>query len=156
MLRSVGHRTHKVSPSVDNERGDIEIGIYIVLPCGQDNHPPPRPLLLDFTITHDRFGLSNLHTNGKLTQCLRSTGPPQTDGVLNNATHIGNNHYRQNYDELPEPVVFLTVSVSTSGRVNEEFLRLLFLDVNREASVLTGELSEESTDSIPFHSSLFG
>ena len=58
LLRSVGHRvkTHKVTPAVGNERGDIEIGKYIVLPRGQDNRLPPRPLLLDFTMTHDRFG----------------------------------------------------------------------------------------------------
>ena len=66
MLRSVGHRvkTHKVTPAVGNERGDIEIGKYIVLPRGQDNRLPPRPLLLDYTMTHDQFGRSNLHTNG--------------------------------------------------------------------------------------------
>ncbi len=39
------------------------------------------PLLLDYTMTHDRFGRSNLHTNGKLTHCLRSTGAPQPDGI---------------------------------------------------------------------------
>ncbi len=41
-FRSVGHRvkTHKVTSAVDNERGDIEIGKYIVLPCGQDNLLP--------------------------------------------------------------------------------------------------------------------
>ena len=53
MLRSVGHRvkTHKVTPAVGHEHGDIEIGRYIVLPCGQDNRLPPRSLLLDFTMT---------------------------------------------------------------------------------------------------------
>ena len=38
----------------------------------------------------------------------------------------------------------MTVAASTSGRINEEFLHLLFLHTNREASVLVGELSEES------------
>ena len=146
LLRSVGHRvkTHKITPAVGNERGDIEIGKYIVLPRGQDNRLPPRPLLLDYTMTHDRFGRSNLHTNGKLTHCLRSTGAPQPDGALNNAARIENNHYRQKYAELPEPVVFMPVAASTSGRINEEFLRLLFLHANREASALAGELPEES------------
>ena len=95
-------------------------------------------------MTHDRFGRSNLHTNGKLTHCLRSTGAPQPDGALNNAARIKNNHYRQKYAELPEPVVFMPVAASTSGRINEEFLRLLFLHANREASALAGELPEES------------
>ncbi len=35
-------------------------------------------------------------------------------------------------------------SVSTSGRVYEDFARLLFLHTHREASILAGELSEES------------
>jgi hypothetical protein len=66
LFRSVGHRvqTHKVTPAVGNERGEIEIDKYIVLPRGQDNHLPPRSLLVDFTMTHDRFGRSNFHTNG--------------------------------------------------------------------------------------------
>ena len=95
-------------------------------------------------MTHDRFGRSNLHTNGKLTHCLRSTGAPQTDDTLNNDARIKNNHYRQKYAELPEPVVFMSVSASTSGRINEDFLLLLFLCVNREASALAEELPEES------------
>ena len=95
-------------------------------------------------MTHDRFGRSNLHTNGKLTHCLRSTGTPQPDDTLNETTHIENNHYRQNYAELPKPVVFMPVPASTSGRINEDFLRLLFLHANRETIVLVGELPEES------------
>ena len=41
--------------------------------------------------------------------------------------------------------MFLPVTVSTSGRINEETLRLLFLHPNRETSTLAGEVSEEST-----------
>ena len=41
-------------------------------------------------------------------------------------------------------MVFLPVTVSTSGRINEETLSLLFLHTNREASALAGEVSEES------------
>ena len=51
-------------------QGDIEIGKYIVLRRGQDDLLPPRPIQLDYTMTHDRFGHSNLHTNGKLTHYL--------------------------------------------------------------------------------------
>ena len=119
--------------------------LYIVLPRGQDNRRPPRPLLLDYTMTHDRFGRSNLHTNGKLTDYLRSTGAPQSDVALNNDAHIKNNHYQQKYAEPPEPVVFMPVAASTSGRINEEFWILMFLHSNREASPLTGELTEDSS-----------
>jgi hypothetical protein len=95
-------------------------------------------------MTHDRFGLSNIHTNGKITSCLRSTGEPQADVALNNPPRIKNNHYRQKYDELPEPVVFIPVGASTSGHINEEFWRLLFFHVHRDPSDLAGELPEES------------
>ena len=54
-----------------------------------------------------------------------------------------NRHYKRIYAELPDPVVFMPVTVSTSDRINEETLRSLFLHANREASALTGELPEE-------------
>ena len=43
-----------------------------------------------------------------------------------------------------DPIAFLTVTVSTSGRVYDDFVRLLFLHAHREASILPGELPEES------------
>ena len=70
-------------------------------------------------------------------------GTPQSDGTLNTATQVENRHYKRLYPELPNPVVFLPVAVSTTGRINET-LRLLFLYVNREASALAGEVPEES------------
>ncbi len=36
------------------------------------------------------------------------------------------------------------MTVNTSGRVCDDFVRLLFLDTHRETSVWTGELPEES------------
>ena len=57
-------RIYKVAPSVVNERGDIEIKDYIVLTHGEDNRLPPRPLILDVTMTHDRYGRTTLYTNG--------------------------------------------------------------------------------------------
>ncbi len=67
-----------------------------------------------FIVKKTLIGRCNLHTNGKLTHCLRSTGAPQPDGALNNASRIKNNHYRQKYAELPEPIVFMPVAGSTS------------------------------------------
>ena len=70
----------KITPAVWNERCDIEIKDYVALlrgerqlstslpaDSGQDNCLPPCPLILDFTMTHDRFGRSRLHPSGKLT-----------------------------------------------------------------------------------------
>ena len=53
-------------------------------------------------------------------------------------------HYRQIYADRPDPIVFLPIAVSTSGRVYEDFVRLLFLHEYREVSILAGELPEES------------
>ncbi len=66
ILGSVGHRVkiHKITSSTDKERGlgDIEIKDYVVLqnPQEQTNSlPPPHTLILDFTMTHTRFGRVN-------------------------------------------------------------------------------------------------
>ena len=65
LLGSVGYRVkiHKITPATDKERGDIEIKDYVVLqkPQTQDNRlPPPHTLIIDYTMTHIRFGCSNL------------------------------------------------------------------------------------------------
>jgi hypothetical protein len=80
LLHSIGHRvkTHRVTPGDGNERGDIEIKDYVILPRGEDD------------------------------------------------------------------IVFLPITVSTSVRVYEDFARLFFSHAYREASILTGELPEES------------
>jgi len=84
LLRSVGHRVkpHNVTPVVGDERGDIEIKDYVILPRGEDHRLPPHTLVMDVTMTHDRYGRSTQHTNGVLTNRLSSTGEPQPDGAL--------------------------------------------------------------------------
>jgi hypothetical protein len=59
----VGQRVkiHKITPATGKERGDIEIQDFVVLqkPQEQANRlPPPRTLILDYTMTHTRFGRS--------------------------------------------------------------------------------------------------
>jgi hypothetical protein len=58
LLRSIGHKfkIHRTTSSTDNERGDIEIKDYVFLPHGEDDRLPPRTLVMDVTITHDRYG----------------------------------------------------------------------------------------------------
>ena len=99
---------------------------------------------MDVTMTHDRYGRTTQHTNGALTHRVSSTGAPQPDGALNKAARMKIRHYRQIYADRPDPIVFLPIAVSTSGRVYEDFTRLLFLHTHREASILAGELPEES------------
>jgi hypothetical protein len=77
---------------------------------------------------------------------VSSTGAPQSDGVLNKVARmkIRRYRYRQIYTDRSDPIVFLPVAVSTSGHVYEDFTRMFFLHAYREASILTGELPEES------------
>ena len=53
-------------------------------------------------------------------------------------------HYRQLYINRPEPIAFMPVAVDTTGRIYDDFSRLLFLHAHREASALANELPEES------------
>jgi hypothetical protein len=95
-------------------------------------------------MTHDRYGRTTQHTNGTLTHRVSSTGDPQSDGVLNKEARMKIRHYRQIYTDRPDPIVVLTIAVSTSGRVYEDFTRLLFIHAHPEVSILAGELPEES------------
>jgi hypothetical protein len=46
-------------------------------------------------------------------------------------------YYRQIYTHRTDSVVILPITVSTSGRVYEDFTRLFFLHTCREASILS-------------------
>jgi hypothetical protein len=149
ILGSVGHRvkTHKITPATGKERGDLEIKDYVVLQKPQeqaDRHPPPRTLTLDFTLTHTRYGSSLVHTAGQLTNTRRSDGAPEPDDALRVVARKKILHYRQLYLNRPDPIAFLPVAVDTTGRIYDDFSRLLFLHANREASALANEIPEES------------
>jgi hypothetical protein len=62
---SEGHRVkiHKITRATGKERGDLEIKDYVVLQKSQeqaDRLPPPRTLILDFTLTYTRYDFSRL------------------------------------------------------------------------------------------------
>ena len=95
-------------------------------------------------MTHIRFGRSHLHPMGQLTNTTRSDGTPEPDGSLKEVTRIKIRHYRNVYLNRPDPIVFIPLTVDTTGHLYDEFIRLLFLHTHRESSVLADELSEES------------
>jgi hypothetical protein len=69
ILGSVAHRVkiHNITPATGKERGDVEIRDYVVLQKPRDLTdclPPPRTLILDFTLTHTRFGRSQMSSLG--------------------------------------------------------------------------------------------
>ena len=68
-------KIHKITPASGKERGDIEVKDYVVLQKPRDSSdclPPPRALIMDFTLTHTR----------QLTHTRCSDGAPDPDGAL--------------------------------------------------------------------------
>ncbi len=73
-------------PATGKERGDIEIKDYVVMQKPQPQTtrlPPPHTLIMDYTMTHVRFGRSHLHPMVQLTNTIldghptnRATGQP--------------------------------------------------------------------------------
>ena len=115
ILGSVGHKV-KIGPTTGKERGDLEITDYVVLQNPQeqtDRLPPPRTLILDFTMTHPRYGRSHVHLSGQLTNIRRSDGAPEPDGALRESARTKIRHYRQLYINRPDPIAFMPVSVDT-------------------------------------------
>jgi hypothetical protein len=149
ILGSVGHRVkvHKNTRATGKERGDLEIKDYVVLQKPQeqsDRLPPPRTLILDFTLTHTLYGRTHVFSIGQLTNTRRSDGAPELDGSLRTVARKKILHYRQLYIDHPEPIAFLPVAVDTSVLIYDDLSRLLFLHANRESSALANEIPEES------------
>ena len=95
-------------------------------------------------MTHVRFGRSHVYPMVQLTNTRRSDGTPDPDGTLKETTRIKIRHYRNIYLNHTDPIAFIPLPVDTTGRLYDEFIRLLFLHAHREASALTNELAEES------------
>ena len=123
----------------------MEIKDYIVLQKPQaDRLPPPHTLIMDYTMTHVRFGCSHVHPMGQLTNTRCSDGVPDPDADFKEVSRIKIRHYRNLYLNRPDPIAFIPLAMDTTGRMYDEFIRLLFLHAHREASALTNELPEES------------
>jgi hypothetical protein len=139
-FRSTRVKIHNITPATDKERGDVEIRDYVVFQKPRDLTgclPPPATLILDFTLTHTRFGRSQLSSLGQLTHTRRTDGAPEPDGALRTVTRAKIHHYRQLYINRPEPITFMPVTVDTAGRIYEDFSRLLFVGlILAKASVM--------------------
>jgi hypothetical protein len=85
-----------------------------------------------------------VHTTGQLTNTRRSDDAPELDSDLREVTRKKILHYHQLYINRPDPKVFLLFTVDTTGRLYDDFSRLLFLHTNLEASTLSNDIPEES------------
>ena len=70
----------------------------------------------------------------------RSDGDPEPDGTLKVVDRKKIIHYHQLYLDHSEPITFMPVAFDTSGRIYDDFLRLLFLHAHREASALANDI----------------
>ena len=96
-----------------------------------DRLPPPRTLILDFTMTHPRYDRSLLNLNGQLTNTRRSDGAPEPDGAIKVVARKKIIYYHQLHIDRPDPITFMAVAVDTSDHIYDDFLRLLFLYTHR-------------------------
>ncbi len=71
-------------------------------------------------------------------------GALEPNGTLRTVVRKKILYYHQLYINLRDPMTFLTTTVDTTCCIYDDFIRLLFLHVYREASVLTNEIPEES------------
>ncbi len=85
-------------------------------------------LVLDLLIDHDRFvSIFDLTLNGHFDY------PNDIDRSLNEDVVDKIRKYRSNNNKnLPNDTSFMSAIVSTSGRLHSEFVRLLFLQTDRE------------------------
>ena len=85
-----------------------------------------------------------MHTTGQLTNTRSSDDTPELDGALREVARKKISHYHQLYLNRPDPIVFLPPVVDTTGRLYDDFSRLLFLHAHRESSALSKEIPEGS------------
>ena len=115
-------KTQQVVKTRGHHCGDIELTGYLV------NESGPVPLVLDLRIAHDRVGSSADPTlNGHLKY------PNNLDKSLNDTAADKIRKYRADYNNNPPSVVsFMSAIPSTSGRLHNEFIRILSLQDHRE------------------------
>jgi len=94
--------------------------VFFLFYSDGNKHTPlshPRTLILNFTMTHTRCGrtictlLDNLLTQGVKILLLS----PESDGDLQTVVRGKVLYYRQIYLNRPDPIVFMHVTVDTSG-----------------------------------------
>jgi hypothetical protein len=125
LFRTAGHvvRTqHGVTASAGQRRGDVEVRSYLRDAAGS------RSLVFDLSITHDRIGSScHVQQNGSLSH------KQDLDAPLRMAAQRKINSYRQQYADN-QNIPFLPAIMTTSSRMQGEFLRLRFLQAHRETT----------------------
>ncbi len=113
------------------------------------NVTSPVPLVLDLLIVHDRFGSSSDPSlNGHLHY------PNDIDKSLNETVTDKIRKYHSDYNNNPPITVsFMSPIASTSGRLHNEFIRLLFLQDHRETDRFLTDSGVQLAQSMEFSTS---
>ncbi len=130
--RAVFHTKHKVkTQQVARSRGqcfgNIKLAGYLANAAG------PVPLVLDLRIAHERFGSSSHpNLNGHL------HNPNDIDKSLHESTADKIRKYRDGYNNKPPNCRFFMPAIaSTSRRLHNDFVHLLFLQAHRKLTVFS-------------------
>jgi hypothetical protein len=113
------------------------------------NVTSPVPLVLDLLIVHDHFGSSSDPSlNGHLHY------PNDIDKSLNETVTDKIRKYHSDYNNNPPITVsFMSPIASTSGRLHNEFIRLLFLQDHRETDRFLTDSGVQLAQSMEFSTS---
>ncbi len=136
-------KTQQVVKNRGHHCGDIELAGYLANVAG------PVPLVLDLRIAHERFGSSsNPDFNGKL------HWPDDMDKSLNETGADKIRKYRSDYNNNHNAMSCIPAIASTSGRLHSAFIRILFLQADRETDQFfeaSGVQSAQSNMGAFFH-----
>ena len=130
-------RTTLHTVSRGNQRGDVRIREFL------HHNGAPLDLVFDLTLTHERWvDTDDPSKMGKIRHPANINKPLQAAAREQTTKYLSD--YANNCRISILPAVF-----STSGRIDAEFLRLLFYHAHRESEVffrLTGELAQPNQD----------
>jgi hypothetical protein len=76
-------------------------------------------------MTPDRYGRQNVQPIGKLTHTLSSNDSPHPDGPVKNVVRTKIIHYMRLNTDCPDPIVFMSLEVNTSGHLYDDFVIFL-------------------------------
>ena len=140
LFGSLGHEVRvqtAVTASRGKQRGDVQIREFL------HHNAAPRDLVFDLTLTHERFGdTDDPHKMHRLKHPANINKPIQEaakEKVAKYQSDYANDHR----------ISFMPAAFSTSGRIEGEFLRLLFYHAHRESEEffrLTGQLAQPNQD----------
>ena len=130
----------EVTASRGKQRGDVQIRGFL------HHNGAPCDLVFDLTLAHERWGDTRPFKDGQ------ASSPEQHQPAFAGSCQGKTAKYLSDY-ATNRYISFLLAVFSTSGRIDAEFLRLLFYHAHRESEEffrLSGQLAQPSQDYVFF------